>query len=97
MTPAAAIICGSPEIAAVHTTSFLHSSDGLRVIVFTVAVQRWTDAEKELEGVAETIAIIAIESLWAIVDGELRPEANVETVPERVRANGKDARVCRGV
>ena len=60
--------------------SFFRSCHVLRVLMCAVTVQRWTDAEKELEGIAETIAIIAIESLGAIVDGELRAEADVETV-----------------
>ena len=52
----------------------------LRVVVFAMTVLGWTDAEKELERVAEIVAVIAVESVRAIVDGELRAEADVHAV-----------------
>ena len=49
-------------------SSFLHSSDVLRVLVCPTTVQGWTDAEKELERVAEIIAVVAVERIGAVID-----------------------------
>jgi hypothetical protein len=57
---------------------FFHSGDVLRVVVYAVAVQRRTDAKKELKGVTEIVAVIAIERIGAVVDGELSAEAYVD-------------------
>jgi hypothetical protein len=58
----------------------LHSGDVLRAVVVAVIVQRWTDAQKELEGIAETVSVIAIESVGTIIDCELRAETDVDPV-----------------
>jgi len=50
------------------------------VLVDAVTVQRWADTEKELERVAEIVTVITIKSIGAVVDGELRPKADVEAV-----------------
>ena len=68
-----------------------------------MTVQGWTDAQKEFEGVAETVAVITIESVRSIIDGELRAETDVDAVAMRqvtditegVCAHGKDACVSR--
>jgi hypothetical protein len=46
----------------------------LRVVVLAVTVLGRPDAKKELECVAEIVAVIAIESVGTIIDCELRPE-----------------------
>ena len=62
---------------------FFHSGDVLRVIVLVMTVQGWTDAKKELERVAEIVAVIAIQAVGAVVDGELGSETNVNTIAVR--------------
>jgi hypothetical protein len=63
---------------------FLHSSDSvLRVLMHTVTVQGWSYAKEKLEGVAEIVAVVTIESVRAIVDCELRPDTDVEAVAVR--------------
>ena len=37
------------------------------------------DAQEELEGVTEIVAVVAIESIGAVVDGELGAETDVDT------------------
>ena len=77
----------------------------LPVVVLAMTMQRWADAEKELERVAEIIAVVTIESVGAIIDGELGAKTDVESVAmpkvadvtEGVRAYGKDARVSRRI
>ena len=64
-------------------SSFLHSSDVLRVIVLVMTVQGWTDAKKELERVAEIVAVVAVERIGAVVDGELGAETNVDAIAVR--------------
>ena len=61
-------------------SSFFHSGDVVRVLVPTVTVQRWTDAQEELERVTEIVAVVAIKSVRAVIDGELRSEADVDAV-----------------
>ena len=46
-------------------------------------MQRWADAKKKLESVAEIISVIAIEAVGTVVDGELRAQSYVETVAMR--------------
>src|SRR5262245_2635852 len=73
----------------------------LGVVVRTMTVQGWTDTEKELESVAEVIAVVAIESVGAVVDGELGAETDVDTIAvrqvadaaKRIPGHRKDARV----
>jgi hypothetical protein len=82
--------------------SFLLSSDVVRVLVSDVTMHGWTDAEKELESVTEIVAVVAIESVRAIVDCELGTKTNVDAIAVRQIAHvtecvgtyGKDARVC---
>src|SRR5262249_12253792 len=60
--------------------SFFHSCDVLRVIVLGVTVLGWTDAQKDLEGVSEVTAVVAIESVGAGVGGGLRAQANIKAI-----------------
>jgi hypothetical protein len=60
--------------------SFLRSGDVLGVVVRDVTVQRWPDAQEKFEGVTEIVAVIAIESVGAIVDRYLSPKTNVDAV-----------------
>jgi len=70
-----------------------------------VAVQGWANAQEKFEPVTEIVAVIAIESVGTIIDCELRPESDVESVAvrpvahvtERVSTYWKDARVCRSI
>ena len=50
----------------------------LRVLVLAVTVQGRADAQEKLEGVAEIVAVVAIERIGAVVDGELGAEADVD-------------------
>ena len=59
---------------------FFHSSDVLRVYVRAVTVQRWADAQKELETVAKIVAVVAVERIGAVIDRELRAETDVDTL-----------------
>jgi len=77
----------------------LHSGNVLCMLVSAVTVTGWADAEKELKSVAEIVAVVAIESVGAIVDSELSAETNVDAfamrqvanVTQRVTGHGKDA------
>ena len=77
----------------------------LRVVVAAMTVPGWTDAEKELERIAKIVSVVAVESVGAIVDGELCAETDVDAVAVRqvadvtecVGAYGKDARVSGGI
>ena len=79
-------------------TYFIIPGDLLRVLVLAVTVQGRPDAEEELEGVAEIIAVVTIERIGAVVDGELGAEADVDAfavrqvadVTERVPAHWKN-------
>ena len=78
--------------------SFFHSGDVLRVFVLAVTVLGWPDAQEKLEGVAEIIAVVAVERIGAVVDGELGAETDVDAfavrqvadVTERVPAHWKN-------
>jgi len=71
----------------------------LWVLVLAVTVQGWADAQEKFETVTDTVSVIPIESIWAIIDGELRAETDVEAVAvrqvadvtKRVGAHRKDA------
>src|SRR5262249_42020366 len=52
-------------------------------LMHAVTVQGWADAEKKLEGVAEIVAVVPIESVGAVVGGELGAEADVDAVALR--------------
>ena len=77
---------------------FFHSGDVLRVLVRAVTVLGRPDAEEKLEGVAEIVAVVAVERIGAVVDGELGAETYVNTfavrqvadVTERVPAHWKN-------
>jgi len=63
---------------------FLHSGDSLlRVLMHTVTVQGWPYAQEKLEGVAKIIAVIAVETIGAIIDGKLRSETDIKAGPVR--------------
>ena len=70
----------------------------LRVIVLAVTVLGRPDAQEKLEGVAEIVAVVAVERIGAVVDGELGAETDVDTfavrqvadVTERVPAHWKN-------
>src|SRR2546430_3982149 len=80
--------------------SLQHASHMLRTFVRAVTVEGRADAEKKFETVTEIVSAVAVESVWAIVDGELHPEPDVEAVAVRqiayvadgVTAHWKDSR-----
>ena len=45
-----------------------------------MTVQGWADTQEKLEGVAEIVAVVAIETIGAIVDGELGAETDVDAI-----------------
>jgi len=53
------------------STSFSHSSDVLAVLMHSVTVQRGADAQKEFEGVAEIVSVIALKGIRATINREL--------------------------
>ena len=55
----------------------------LRVVVLAVTVLGRPDAQEKLEGVAEVIAIVAVERIGAVVDGKLGAETYVDAVAVR--------------
>ena len=73
--------------------------------MLAVTVEGGADAEEKFETVTEIVSVIAIETVGAIVDGELCPETDIDAVSvrqvphvtERVRAHGKDTRVRCGI
>ena len=56
---------------------FFHSGDVLGMFMCAVTVQRRTDAQEELECVAEIVPVVAVESVGTVVDGELRAESDI--------------------
>ena len=62
---------------------FFRSSNMLGVLVSGMTMQRRTDPQKKLKGVAEIIAVITIEAIGAIVERELGAQPDVETVAVR--------------
>jgi hypothetical protein len=74
------------DTSAKEATSFLsrpslhHASYMLGMPVRSVTVQGWADAKEKLKGVAEIVAVVAVESVGAIVDGELRAQSDVDAV-----------------
>ncbi len=52
----------------------------LRVLVCLMTVKGGADAEKKLEGVTEIVAVIAVESVRTIVDGELGAETDIDAI-----------------
>ena len=50
------------------------------MIVTRMTVQGRMNAEKELKCIAEIVTVVAVESVGAVVDGELCAEADVEAV-----------------
>ena len=55
----------------------MHSGDVLRVVVLAVTVPGRPDAQEKLEGVAEVIAVVAVERIGTVVDGELGTETDI--------------------
>ena len=62
---------------------FFHSGDVLRVFMPAMTVQRGTNAQEKLKGVTEIIAVIAIETIGAIVERELRAQPDVDAFAVR--------------
>ena len=62
---------------------FFQSCDVLAVLIRAVTVLGWPDPEKKLECVTEIVAVIAVESVRPIIDGELGAETNVDTIAVR--------------
>ena len=52
-------------------------------VVPAVTVQRGPDAQEKLERVTEIVAIVAVERIGAVVDGELGAETNVQAIAVR--------------
>ena len=77
----------------------------LWVFVLAVTVEGGADAEEKFETVTEIVSVIAIETVGAIVDGELCPETDIDAVSVRQVADvtkciggyWKDARVTSGI
>jgi len=61
---------------------FLHSSGTMfgGLVVRAVIVPRRPYAQKELKCVAELIAVVAIEAVWAIVNRKLSAESDINAV-----------------
>ena len=55
-----------------------------------MTMQGWTDAQEKLKRVTQIVPIIAIESVWAIVDGELSTESEIKPVAVRQIADVTD-------
>ena len=55
----------------------------LRVVVPAMTVLGRSDAEEKLEGVAEVVAIVAVETVGAVVYGELGAETDVDALAMR--------------
>ena len=53
------------------TSPSTEASDVLRVLVKAMSMQGGADAQKKFKGVAEIVAIVAIESVRLIIDCEL--------------------------
>lgn len=53
------------------------------MVMLAVSVQRGTDTQEKLEGVAKIIAVIAIERIGAVVYGELGSETDVDAISVR--------------
>ena len=62
---------------------FFHAGDMLTMFMPAMTVQRRANAEEKLKGVTETIAVIAIKTVWAIVEGKLGTQSNVYAVAVR--------------
>ena len=58
---------------------FFHSRNMLDVLVSAMTVQGRADAEKELERIAEIVAVVTVKRIRSIVDGELGAEPDVDT------------------
>src|SRR5205814_10160398 len=80
---------------------FLHSGNSvLGVLMHAVTVQGGADTQKELERVTEIVAVVAVERIGAVVDGELGAESDINSVAvrqiaditNRITADRKDAR-----
>src|SRR6266480_4351362 len=79
--------------------SFFHPRYVFRVLVCAMTVQGRADPQEKLKGVTEIVAVVAIESIRSIVDGELGAESDVDAaavrqivhVTDAVSANGENA------
>ena len=81
--PAAPVRLRSGQAWSRPARSFFHPRYVLRVVVLAVTVLGRPDAQEKLEGVAEVIPVVAIQSIGAIVDGELDAQTDVDTLAMR--------------
>src|SRR6266404_7550478 len=80
-----------------HTTAnslpfslFFHSRDVLAVLMHSVSMQRWADAQEKFKGVAEVVSVIAVEAIRSTVEGELCAETDIDAVAMRQVADVTD-------
>src|SRR5207244_7480000 len=84
---------------ACFVSLFFHSRDVLAVLMHSVTMQRWSDAQKKFKGVTGIVSVVAIETIGTVVDCELGAEADIDAVAmrqvadvtDRVTAHRKDA------
>src|SRR5947207_10168242 len=83
---------------------FLHSGNSVYgVIMPSMTVQRWADAQEKFKGVTEIFSVVTIEAVRAIIDRKLSAEPDVDAVAMRqiahitecVGTHRKDARFIR--
>src|SRR5438445_5629388 len=63
--------------------SFFHPRYVFRAVALAVTVLGWTDTQEKLEGVAEIVAVVAVERIGAVADGKLGAETYVDGVAVR--------------
>src|SRR2546429_9840397 len=60
---------------------FLHSGNSVYgVIMPSMTVQRWADAQEKFKGVTEIVAVVAVERVRPIIDCELSAKSDVDAV-----------------
>ena len=60
--------------------SFFHPRYVFRAVALAVTVLGWTDTQEKLEGVAEIVAVVAVERVRPIIDCELSAKSDVDAV-----------------
>ena len=48
-----------------------------------VPMKRWTDSKENLQATSNLVAIITIQCIWPMIDGELRAESDIEAIAMR--------------